>query len=55
VVRSFRHIGAAVDELLAPENYRRFRANAAAVGNRAVFEIPAILRKILDLSPGWTS
>jgi 1,2-diacylglycerol 3-beta-galactosyltransferase len=55
VVRSFRQIGTAVDELLAPENYRRFRANAAAVGNRAVFEIPAILRKILNLSPGWTS
>jgi 1,2-diacylglycerol 3-beta-galactosyltransferase len=48
VVRSFRQIGAAVDELLAPENYRRFRANAAAVQNRAAFEIPPILSKILE-------
>jgi 1,2-diacylglycerol 3-beta-galactosyltransferase len=50
VVGSFRHIGAAVDKLLAPENYRRFRANAAAVENRAVFEIPLILGRILESS-----
>jgi 1,2-diacylglycerol 3-beta-galactosyltransferase len=49
VVRSFRQIGPAVDELLAPANYERFRARAAAQNNRAVFEIPGILDKILEL------
>ncbi len=47
VVRGFREIGAAVEELLKPENYARFRANAAAVQNRAVFEIPDMLERIL--------
>ena len=48
VVRSFRHITQAVGDLLAPETYRRFRANAAALENRAVFEIPDILQRILE-------
>jgi 1,2-diacylglycerol 3-beta-galactosyltransferase len=47
VLRSFRYIVSAVAELMQPENDRRFRANAAAVNNRAVFEIPDILEKIL--------
>ena len=47
VLRSFRYIVSAVAELLQPENYRRFRANAASQSNRAVFEIPDILEKIL--------
>jgi 1,2-diacylglycerol 3-beta-galactosyltransferase len=47
VLRSFRFIVQAVAELLQPENYKRFRANAATLQNRAVFEIPDILEKIL--------
>jgi hypothetical protein len=47
VLRSFRYIVQAVAEMLQPENYRRFHANAAARQNRAVFEIPDILEKIL--------
>ncbi len=47
VVPSFREIGPAVDELLRPDNYARLRANVAAQRNRAVFEIPAILDRIL--------
>ena len=47
VLRNFRYIVQAVAELLQPENYRRFRANAAAVNNRAVYEIPDILEQIL--------
>ena len=47
VLHNFRFIVQAVAELLQPENYRRFRANAAAQVNRAVFEIPDILEKIL--------
>jgi 1,2-diacylglycerol 3-beta-galactosyltransferase len=47
VLRSFRFIVQAVAELLQPENYRRFHATAAAIQNRAVYEIPEILAKIL--------
>ena len=47
VVRNFREIGRAVAELLEPSNYARFRAAAAAIDNRAVFEIPDILETIL--------
>lgn len=47
VLRSFRYIVQAVAELLQPENYRRFHANAAGYENRVVFEIPEILEKIL--------
>jgi 1,2-diacylglycerol 3-beta-galactosyltransferase len=50
VVPNFRHIGAAVGELLAPRNFERFRANAGSVANRAVFEIPDILAGILARS-----
>jgi hypothetical protein len=48
VLRSFRFIVQAVAELLQPENYRRFHATAAAIENRAVYEIPQILEKILE-------
>lgn len=48
VLRSFRHIGRAVADLLQPETYRRFRANAAALNNRAVFEAPDILQRIME-------
>jgi UDP-N-acetylglucosamine:LPS N-acetylglucosamine transferase len=47
VLRNFRHVDQAVAELLQAENYRRFRAKAAAQVNRAVFEIPDFLEKIL--------
>ena len=50
VLRNFRYIVQAVAELLQPENYRRFHAKAAACRNRAVFEIPDILEKILSTS-----
>jgi len=48
VLHSFRFIVQAVAELLQPENYRRFHATAAAIENRAVYEIPEILAKILE-------
>jgi len=47
VLRNFRYIVQAVAELLQPENYRRFRSSAASQNNRAVFEIPDILERIL--------
>jgi len=48
VVRNFRNIAAAVRSLLAPANFARCRAHAAALNNRAVFEIPDILEQILE-------
>jgi 1,2-diacylglycerol 3-beta-galactosyltransferase len=47
VLRNFRGIADAVDELLKPARYEEFRRNAAALDNRAVFEIPDILERIL--------
>jgi len=55
VVRSFREIGAAVDELLEPSNFARYRAAAAQLSNRAVFEIPDILETILATHPPPTT
>jgi 1,2-diacylglycerol 3-beta-galactosyltransferase len=48
VVPNFRSIGRAVAELIEPANFARFRANAAAIENRAVFEIPEILARLLE-------
>jgi UDP-N-acetylglucosamine:LPS N-acetylglucosamine transferase len=47
VLKSFREIDYGLRELLAPENFTRFRQNAAAIQNRAVFEIPDILASLL--------
>jgi 1,2-diacylglycerol 3-beta-galactosyltransferase len=47
VLRSFGEIERGIAELLEPAQFARFRANAAAVQNRAVFEIPRILEKIV--------
>jgi 1,2-diacylglycerol 3-beta-galactosyltransferase len=48
VVPNFRHVEGAVARLLEPASFARCRANAAAVSNRAVFEIPDILAKIVQ-------
>lgn len=47
VMRNFREIGPAVERLLEPANYARMKAGAAALNNRAVFEIPDMLETIL--------
>ena len=47
VLPSFREIDRGLAELLDPANFARFRANAAAIKNRAVFEIPEILDSLL--------
>ena len=52
VVDSFREIHEAVERLLSPETFERFRANAAALNNRAVFEIAGILEGLLTGPPG---
>jgi 1,2-diacylglycerol 3-beta-galactosyltransferase len=50
VLPNFRSIDRAVAEILDPERYGELRQNAAALRNRAVFEIPDILEKILCAS-----
>ncbi|HXF26218.1 MAG TPA: hypothetical protein VN610_03045 [Bryobacteraceae bacterium] len=47
VLKSFRQIGEGLSEMLDPANLAGFRANAAAVRSRAVFEIPEILAGLL--------
>ena len=47
VLPNLRGIATAVESLLAPDTYARMRANAAALSNRAVFEIPDMLERIL--------
>lgn len=49
VVSNFRQIGEAVNSLL--QNLDRYRANVARIENRAVFEIPEMLAKILEAGP----
>ena len=51
VLPNFRSIARAVEELLEPAAYDRFRTAARRLTNRAVFEIPEILEEILML-PG---
>jgi hypothetical protein len=50
VLNSFRQIVPAVARLIDPATLTRYRANAVAMKNRAVFEIPKILQKILEHS-----
>ena len=48
MLQSFREIDAGLGELLDVANFARFRANAAAITNRAVFEIPDILEALMQ-------
>ena len=48
VLDNFKDIAKALDELLEPANFARFRAKAAATQNRAIFEIPEHLEKLLS-------
>jgi hypothetical protein len=48
VVRGPHEMPAAVKELLERGNLARYRAQAAAIRNRAVYEIPGILRQIVE-------
>jgi len=48
VIRDFRHIADAIRFLLADGRLERFRENARCLNNRAVYEIPAMLERIMD-------
>jgi 1,2-diacylglycerol 3-beta-galactosyltransferase len=47
VLPNFRGIAPAVEELLDPENFAKFRAASERQKNRAIFEIPEMLERIL--------
>jgi 1,2-diacylglycerol 3-beta-galactosyltransferase len=47
VLPNFRRIARAVDEMLDPAAFQRFRAATQKLHNRAVFEIPDILESLL--------
>jgi len=48
VLKNFREIDSGLRTLLDPANFARFHGNAAAITNRAVFEIPDMLDAILQ-------
>jgi 1,2-diacylglycerol 3-beta-galactosyltransferase len=48
VLPNFRGVARAVEEMLEPAAFARFRAATERLHNRAVFEIPDILEAILD-------
>jgi hypothetical protein len=48
VLHSFRGIEQAVAQLIEPAALARYRGNAGAMENQAVFEIPGFLNKILE-------
>jgi UDP-N-acetylglucosamine:LPS N-acetylglucosamine transferase len=48
VLHSFREIVSAVETMIAPGTLQRFHANAAAMKNQAVFEIPGMFEEILE-------
>jgi 1,2-diacylglycerol 3-beta-galactosyltransferase len=48
IVKNFASIARIVAELLEPGRLSLFRRNVAAIENRALFEIPGILRAIID-------
>ena len=47
VLPNFRGVAGAVDQMLEPATYARFRTALSKLDNRAVFEIPGILETIL--------
>jgi 1,2-diacylglycerol 3-beta-galactosyltransferase len=49
VLKNFRNIDRAVNELLSGGRLAEMKARIAAIENRAVYEVPAILARILAL------
>jgi Glycosyltransferase family 28 C-terminal domain len=48
VIKSFRDVDKAVKEMLNPATFKKLQSNTVALENRAVFEIPKILKEILE-------
>jgi len=51
VLKSFREAVTGVQQMLEPATLAEFRKNIAALENRAIFEIPEILAKLLGEAP----
>jgi hypothetical protein len=51
VLKSFRDVAAGVRQMLEPATLAEFRKNVAGLDNRAIFEIPEILAKLLGEPP----
>src|SRR5207245_8684070 len=50
VLHSFKEVVSGVRRMLEPSRLAEFRKNVAALNNRAIFEIPEILAKLLGRS-----
>ena len=48
VLRNFRRVERAAEQMIEPATLARYRANVAAIKNRAIFEIPAIIEQIFE-------
>jgi 1,2-diacylglycerol 3-beta-galactosyltransferase len=48
VLRNFRRVERAAEQMIEPAALARYRANVAAIKNRAIFEIPAIIGQIFE-------
>jgi Glycosyltransferase family 28 C-terminal domain len=55
VLKSFRDVAAGLKQMLEPATLAQFRENVAAQNNRAIFEIPEILGKLLGETPRVTN
>jgi 1,2-diacylglycerol 3-beta-galactosyltransferase len=51
VLKSFKDVVNGVRQMLDPGRFTEFRKNVAALDNRAIFEIPEILAKLLGEPP----
>ena len=47
-ISSFQKIAQAVETLLQPDEWTRYKANVTAIQNRSIFEVPDILQTLLD-------
>lgn len=47
VLNNFKEIARAVEKLLQPEDFNRYRTNVCALQNKAVFEVPEIFERLL--------
>ena len=55
VLKSFRDVVSGVKQMLEPATLEEFRKNVGALENRAIFEIPEILAKLLGEAPSRDS
>lgn len=48
VVPTFKNLVQAIEKMLAGGEYERFKRNAKALDNRAVFEIPDLMQRVMS-------